>query len=32
MAEAPDESRATGDERAALLAAYDAQLRGVAEM
>jgi hypothetical protein len=32
MAETPDESRATGDERAALLAAYDAQLRGVAEM
>jgi ribosomal protein S18 acetylase RimI-like enzyme len=32
MTDAPDGSRATDDERAVLLAAYDAQLRGVAEV
>ena len=32
MSDAPDGSRATDEERAALLAAYDAQLRGSAEV
>jgi GNAT superfamily N-acetyltransferase len=32
MTDAPDGSRATDEERAALLAAYDAQLRGAAEV